>query len=411
MGGVTDTQAEVRRAAELIKRRDSGDIHEKVAVEMKLRQIPADILAQASAMQTASPATGDPEYQRGYSDGQAGNDSTSGPIIGDGLESYNRGFDDGQREAERTQTSASPTPPDKGSSSQGGGATKPTATAATTNPDAERIAALERNYRGWLTEAVGGQGDAWSQAAEALNGMSPDDIRKRLAELSHDQILALQQAAIQNGHVGPGAQIVGLCAEALKAGSGAARKVDAPTPDTVGTLANFLEGHKRIKDLVEAKKRYDEIKEYTDPLKEVLTGEELGPLVWLKQIKDMAVHLFHDSGTEEQGCRLRAWCYTVVYEPLGMGVPPRPDFTGKTLLKSSDELNATYWDKGVAEAQTALADGSNGLALINKVLLLAAAEGPGTVLNEIWKGTAKEAKYDKLLKAYEQLPWPGPLGI
>ena len=337
-----EVQNDVRRVAALLRMRDSANLPTRVAIEMRLKQVPSDVLGQATA-------------------------SIAGPA---------------------SNVAADPT-----------------------THDGETFAQRESNYRGWLSEAVGGADDAWPEAARELNGMSAEDIQKRLGELTREQILHMQQAAIQSHHVGPGAQLVGLCAEALRAGSTPAGKVDAPTPDTVGTLAGFLEGHKRLKDLAEAKEKYDQMKEYWDALKEALKGEELGPLAWIKQIKDMAVHLFHDISTEEEGCRLRGWCYTIMYEPLGMGTPPHPDFAGKSLLRSHDELNAKYWDKGVTEAHSAVTDDTNGIRLINKVLLLAAANGPEAVLNEIWKKTCEEADYKKQLKAYARLPWPGPLGI
>ena len=325
---------------------------------------------------------GSGHYNAGYQDGKAGGDATPGPRVGDWLTDYNEGYAKGHYEYSKGQY----------------------------------FAQTDLSYQGWLTEAAAGQGNAWPNAAEELNGMSPHDINQRLAQLSNDQIAQLEQGAINNPRVGSGAQIVRLCAEALVSRRGSATGV-VPTPETaggvVGTLAGMLGGYQRIRDLKEAKEVYDEIKENWDALKEALEGAELGPaFMFLKLIKKMAVNLFHDLETEEQGCRLRAWCYTVMYEPLGMGSPLRPTFVGRSHLASHDELNGKYWDKGTSEAHAALADGTNGVRLINNILLLVAAKGtPGKVLNEIWRTSCEEAKYKWTLMAYEELPWPGPLGI
>ena len=91
----------------------------------------------------------------------------------------------------------------------------------------------------------------------------------------------------------------------------------------------------KLKDLNEARERYSQIKEAWGLLKETVGGADPGPGFFATQVKEMAVHLLHDLGTEEQGCRLRAWCYTVMYESMGMGSPPRPRFQGSQPFRAT----------------------------------------------------------------------------
>ena len=119
--------------------------------------------------------------------------------------------------------------------------------------------------------------------------------------------------------------------------------------------------------------------------------------------------------TEERGASMRSWCYTVVYDAMGMGEPPEPTFIGSLQGPDQDALDQKWWDESRTQAQEQLADGQSGTALRNRVLLLIAKCGgqPATAVTELWAAACRKSGDDGnagLLAAYPSLGWPDPTG-
>jgi hypothetical protein len=119
--------------------------------------------------------------------------------------------------------------------------------------------------------------------------------------------------------------------------------------------------------------------------------------------------------TEERGAAMRSWCYTVVYDAMGMGSPPEPTFSGSLGGPDQDALDQEWWDNSRKQAEEQLADGQDGRALHNRVMLVIAKCGgdPASAVTELWAAACRKSGDDGsagLLAAYPQLSWPQPTG-
>ncbi len=119
--------------------------------------------------------------------------------------------------------------------------------------------------------------------------------------------------------------------------------------------------------------------------------------------------------TEQRGARMRSWCYTVVYDAMGLGSPPEPTFSGSDGGPDQDALDQQWWDDARKQAEGQLADGQNGTALRNRVLLVIAKCGgdPSSAVTELRAAACRNSGDDGqagLLAVYPQLSWPSPTG-
>jgi hypothetical protein len=199
-------------------------------------------------------------------------------------------------------------------------------------------------------------------------------------------------------------------------GGGPAQEAETPTPPAtlVQTLQSWLSGEAVVDGIPHAKEVLQGL-EAADALKEALEGFEFTPLGAVKMVVEMTLEVLNATETEERGCRMRGWCYTVVYDAMGMGTPPEPPFSGSLKGPDQDALDKQWWDDGVAEAQKELADGTNGTILRNTVMLLVAKNSadPVATLNQLWTAACEKSGDGGnagLLAAYPSLDWPTPVG-
>jgi hypothetical protein len=142
---------------------------------------------------------------------------------------------------------------------------------------------------------------------------------------------------------------------------------------------------------------------------ETVLGGKLPVLTMVNMVFDMACAGIKAFQTQSLGVATRAWCYTVLYDTLGMGTPPDPT--------ESDPDNLTAWQNAVVDAQKSLADGQNGVALRNQIFLVLAKCGgdPSLAITALWAASCNQIFGDigpgsAMLKAYPQLWWPQPEG-
>jgi hypothetical protein len=146
-----------------------------------------------------------------------------------------------------------------------------------------------------------------------------------------------------------------------------------PLPTTVEELSEILEGGaSAIADLAGAKgilrafgvtavvdKQYAALSELAMALGEGLKGE-LSPANWFMQPLKMLLAVIKAIETEERGAAMRSWCYTMVYDAMGMGSTPEPTFSGSLGGPDQDALDQKWWDDARKEAEAQLADGQTG---------------------------------------------------
>lgn len=203
--------------------------------------------------------------------------------------------------------------------------------------------------------------------------------------------------------------------------------IPTPPPTTVEEVSEILEGVSAITDLATATgilrafgvaavvdKQYTALSELTIAFGEALKGE-LSPLSWFSQWLKMVLAVIKAVETEERGVAMRSWCYTVTYDALGMGPPPEPSFSGSLGGADQDALDKQWWGSARTQAEEQLADGQNGVALRNRVMLLIAKCGgaPASAVTELWAAACRSSGDDGnagLLAAYPTLSWPEPTG-
>ena len=208
---------------------------------------------------------------------------------------------------------------------------------------------------------------------------------------------------------------------------GGAPPMELPTPEPTTTkeLQDFVEGVSSISDLARSTgilrafniagvvdHQYGALAELAGAFEEALTGE-LSPASWFIQPVKALLAVVDAIEVEERGAGMRSWCYTVVYDAMGMGDPPEPAFAGSDTGAIQDAADRKWWDAARDRAHEQLADGQSGVALRNKVLLLIAKCGgnPGTAVTELWAAACrKSGDDDRLLKTYPVLDWPQPTG-
>lgn len=200
-----------------------------------------------------------------------------------------------------------------------------------------------------------------------------------------------------------------------------------PPPTTVEELTEIVDGVSAIADLAGAKgllrafgvaavvdKEYGALSELATAFGEALEGE-LSPVSWFTQPLKALLAVIKAIETEERGVAMRSWCYSVVYDAMGMGSPPEPAFTGSLGGPDQDALDRQWWDDARKRAEEQLADGQDGVALRNRVLLVIAKCGgdPSSAVTELWAAACRNSGDDGqagLLAAYERLSWPVPTG-
>jgi hypothetical protein len=135
------------------------------------------------------------------------------------------------------------------------------------------------------------------------------------------------------------------------------------------------------------------------------------PENWAGQIADAILEVVQALEIEERGCALRGWCYGLLYGALDLGEPPAPAFAGSLRGPQQDELDRVAWAEGVARAATDLADGIDGVAARNKLLLQVAIDGgdAATTLRRIWQAVCRVTGDWQLSSAYDRLSWPADL--
>lgn len=204
-------------------------------------------------------------------------------------------------------------------------------------------------------------------------------------------------------------------------------QVPTPPPTTVEQLSELLEGVSAIADLAGAKgvlrafgvaavvdQEYGALSELASAFGEALEGE-LSPVNWFTQPLKMLLAVIKAIETEERGAAMRSWCYTVVYDALGMGSPPEPAFSGSLGGPDQDALDQKWWDDARGQAEGQLADGQDGVALRNRVMLVIAKCGgdAASAVTELWAAACRKSGDDGsagLLAAYPRLSWPDPTG-
>jgi hypothetical protein len=200
-----------------------------------------------------------------------------------------------------------------------------------------------------------------------------------------------------------------------------------PPPTTVEELSEILEGVSAIADLAGAKgilrafgvtavvdKQYAALSELAMAFGEGLKGE-LSPANWFMQSMKMLLAVIKAIETEERGAAMRSWCYTMVYDAMGMGSTPEPAFSGSLGGPDQDALDQKWWDDARTEAEKQLADGTAGVALRNRVTLVIAKCGgdASAAVTELWAAACRKSGDDGnagLLAAFPQLSWPEPTG-
>lgn len=202
-----------------------------------------------------------------------------------------------------------------------------------------------------------------------------------------------------------------------------------PTPPrtTVQELSEILEGASAIADLAGAKgilrafggaavvdKQYAALLELATAFGEALKGE-LSPISWFTQPVKMLLAVINAMETEERGAAMRSWCYTVIYDAMGMGTPPEPTFSGSLRGEDQDALDRQWWDEARDQTKEQLADGQSGVALRNRVMLLIAkcSGDPASAVTELWAAACRQSGDDGhsgLLATYQNLSWPEPTG-
>ena len=210
-------------------------------------------------------------------------------------------------------------------------------------------------------------------------------------------------------------------------GGEAPKETPTPEPTTVQQLQEFVEGVTSIGDLARSTgilrafniaavvdKKYGALAEMAGALGEALEGD-LSPASWFIQPLKALLEVINAIETEQRGARMRSWCYTVVYDAMGMGDPPEPAFHGSDQGAEQDAIDKDWWDKARDRAHEQLADGQAGVALRNQVLLLIAKCGgnPGTAVTELWAAACRKSGDDGgagLLAVYDTLGWPEPTG-
>jgi hypothetical protein len=200
-----------------------------------------------------------------------------------------------------------------------------------------------------------------------------------------------------------------------------------PPPTTVEELTEFVEGVSAIADLAAAKgvlrafgvaavvdKEYSALSELAIAFGEALEGE-LSPVSWFAQPLKALLAVIKALETEERGAAMRSWCYSVVYDAMGMGSTPEPEFSGSLGGPDQDALDKEWWDDARKRAEEQLADGQDGVALRNRVMLVIAKCGgdPASAVTELWAAACRKSGDDGnagLLAAYSELSWPNPTG-
>lgn len=179
-----------------------------------------------------------------------------------------------------------------------------------------------------------------------------------------------------------------------------------PAPSTADQMSQVLDGIHKIVDTAEAAAYLA-----GDAGEAALTAIE--PLSGILLTIQLFTEVIKATQTEEHGCQLRGWCYAVLYGAVGMGTPPEPTFQGSLQGPDQDQLDQQWWDQGVAQGQQDLANGTDGVALSNKLLLRVAHDGdPATTLNALWQASCVKSDVDgqQLAQAYPNLNWPQPTG-
>jgi len=179
-----------------------------------------------------------------------------------------------------------------------------------------------------------------------------------------------------------------------------------PAPSTADQVSQVLDGAHQIADIEEAA-----LYLAGDAGEAALAAIE--PLSGILLVIQLFTEVIKATETEEYGCQLRGWCYAVLYGALGMGTPPEPAFQGSLQGPDQDQLDQQWWDQGVAQGQQDLANGTDGVALSNKLLLRVARDGnPATTLTGLWQASCAKADVggQQLAEAYPNLGWPQPTG-
>ncbi|HEX2735347.1 MAG TPA: hypothetical protein VHM70_27270, partial [Polyangiaceae bacterium] len=154
---------------------------------------------------------------------------------------------------------------------------------------------------------------------------------------------------------------------------------------------------------------YGALSELAIAFSEALKGE-VSPVSWFKSAFKMILAVVKALETEERGVSMRAWCYTTVYDAMGMGAPAAQVFNGSLRGPEQDAVNQQAWDDSVAQCKEQLADGAKGVALRNRVLLLIAkcSANPGQAVTELWANACEASEDRQLLAAFPVLDWPEP---
>ncbi|WP_031173843.1 hypothetical protein [Streptomyces durhamensis] len=202
-------------------------------------------------------------------------------------------------------------------------------------------------------------------------------------------------------------------------------QIPTPPATTVEQLTDFVDGVQAIGDLATAQgilkglgvaavvdQQYGALSELATAFSDALKGE-VSPVNWFAQPLKMLLAVIKAIETEERGVAMRSWCYTVVYDAMGMGAPPEPTFSGSLQGPDQDAIDKKWWEESLGKAQEQLADGQNGVALRNQVLLLIAKcnGDPRAAVTELWAASCKKSGDDTgggLLASFPQLSWPDP---
>lgn len=195
---------------------------------------------------------------------------------------------------------------------------------------------------------------------------------------------------------------------ALDPQTGQPEDANPPTPTAPETgpdrILHILNGDESVENLTEAA-------DLVSTFKDAIEGE-INPIDMVKKVIEMVLQVVKAMETEERGCQVRGWCYSLLYGALDMWTLPEPTFSGSLQGSDQDALDKQAWDAGVSMAQQQLANGQDGKALRNKVLLRVAYDGsqPATALNEIWQASCAQTGDQQLAAAYPNLSWPQPTG-
>jgi hypothetical protein len=177
-----------------------------------------------------------------------------------------------------------------------------------------------------------------------------------------------------------------------------------PAPSAGEQVSEVLEGLHKVVDVAEAAGYL------AGDAAEVALGA-IEPVSGILLVVELFTNVIKAMETEERGCSMRGWCYAVLYGALNMGTPPEPTFQGSLQGPGQDQLDKQAWDQGVADGQQELANGADGVALSNKVLLLVAHDGdPAKALNDLWQACCAKSGDSQLAQAYSNLIWPQPTG-